>query len=81
MRYREFLDIVRSEVDGLDVEDRAVSPFVRTAYESLPKGLNQEQQQKYAEVWASGYRSGRLGANMRSVPLLTGLSRKLAETA
>jgi len=77
MRYNNFCSIIRSKVEGINFEDRFVSCFVRTAYESLPEGLTSEQQRAYAEVWVSGYQSGRLCANMKSRELLSGLGKLL----
>ncbi len=78
MEYKRFCSIIKREVKGIDVEDRSVSSFVRGAYESLPNGLNPDQEKAYAGAWAFGFLSGRLSANMRSRPLLTGLARRVA---
>lgn len=75
MRYREFCAIVKKEITGLDTESRDVSPFLRTAYESMPRGLTPEQQELHAKTWISGYQCGRLSANMKSRELLSGLGR------
>lgn len=79
MRYKEFCSIVESQIEGIDINDRSVSSFVRGAYSRIPEGSTPEQQQAYAEVWASGYQSGRLGANMSSRELFSGLRRTLVE--
>lgn len=78
MEYREFCSVIETQVKGIDVKDRAVSSFVRGAYESLPKGLTPIQERAYANTWASGYLSGRLGTHMRMRPVVTGLARKAA---
>jgi len=79
MRYREFCSVVQSKMEDLNVEDRAVSSFVRSAYESIPKGSTPEQQRAYAEVWVLGYKSGKLGANMCSREIFSGLGKLLTE--
>ncbi len=79
MKYEEFCTLIESKVEGLKKDERSVSSFMRTAYESMPKDLNPQQQQAYASVWVSGYQSGKLGANMRSRELLSGLGKVLAE--
>ena len=78
MRYKEFRSIVKSKVKRIDLTDRVSRTFLRTAYDSLPKGLNLEQQKAYAEVWAAGYQAGRLEANISSRELLSGLGRKIS---
>ncbi len=78
MDYRGFCSVIKAQVGRIDVKDRAVESFLRTAYDTMPKDLTPDQRRTYAESWASEYQSGRLSANMRSRPLLTGLARKAA---